>query len=131
MDLPPPLPTTCLRVEVAAGDQADQGSRLRDQEGSSEGPAPRRHFKGTTNCLSALLAAGRHEELLELLEMAPYNMWYYRKYGVKALVALGRKAEAIRYAEDDQGVTDSPVAVARACEEVLLSSGFAEEAYER
>jgi len=63
--------------------------------------------------------------------MAPYNMWYYRKYGVKALVALGRKAEAIRYAEDDQGVTDSPVAVARACEEVLLSSGFAEEAYER
>ncbi|TVR67429.1 MAG: hypothetical protein EA422_00435 [Gemmatimonadales bacterium] len=97
----------------------------------SPDPQVRGYFKGTTNCLSSLLAAGRHEELLELLEMAPYTMWHYRKFGVKALVAMGRKAEAIRYAENDQGLNDSPVAIARACEEVLLSSGFAEEAYER
>lgn len=88
-------------------------------------------FKGTTNCLSALLAAERYEEILALLDMAPYKMWHYRQYGVKALAALGKKAEAIRYAEEGRGLNDSPVAIARACEEVLLSSGFADEAYER
>src|SRR5690606_9849751 len=88
-------------------------------------------FEGTTNCLSALLAAERYEEILALLDMAPYKMWHYRQYGVKALAALGKKAEAIRYAEEGRGLNDSPVAIARACEEVLLSSGFADEAYER
>ena len=97
----------------------------------SPDPELRGYFKGTTNCLSALLAAGRHEELLELLDMAPYKMWHYRQYGVKALAAMGRKAEAIRYAEEGRGLNDSPVAIARACEEVLLSSGLAEEAYEK
>ena len=36
-------------------------------------------FKGTTNCLSALLAAERYEDILELLEMATYNTWHYRR----------------------------------------------------
>ena len=97
----------------------------------SPDPELRGYFKGITNCLSALVAAGRHEELLELLDMAPYKMWHYRKYGVKALAATGRKAEAIRYAEEGRGLNDSPVAIARACEEVLLSSGLADEAYEK
>ena len=88
-------------------------------------------FKGTTNCLSALLAAQRYEELLELLEMAPYKTWHYRRYGVAALAALGRKAEAIRYAEEGRGLNDSPVAIAQACEAVLLESGMIEEAYRR
>ena len=97
----------------------------------SPDPALRGYFAGTTNCLSALQAAGRHEELLALLDMAPYPMWHYRQYGVKALAAMGRKAEAIRYAEEGGGLNDDPVEVARACEEVLLSSGLAEEAYGR
>ncbi len=88
-------------------------------------------FKGTTNCLSALFAAERYAELLELVEMAPYRMWHYRRYGVKALVAMGRKAEALRYAEDSHGLNNSPIAIARACEEILLSSGLADEAYRR
>jgi hypothetical protein len=88
-------------------------------------------FKGTTNCLSALFAAGRHEELLALLAMDPYKFWHYRQFGVKALAALGRKADAIRYAEESRGLNDDPVAIARACEEVLLSSGLADEAYAR
>jgi len=97
----------------------------------SPDPNMRGFFKGTTNCLSALLAAERYDELLALLNMAPYKMWHYRQYGVKALAALGRKADAIRYAEEGRGLNDSPIAIARACEEVLLSSGFADEAYER
>lgn len=97
----------------------------------SSAPHLRGYFKGTTNCLSALLTAERYEDLLALLELAPYPMWHYRRYGVLALAALGRKAEAIRYAEASRGLNDSSVAIARTCEEILLSSGLAEEAYER
>ncbi len=97
----------------------------------SDDPSRRGYFKGTTNCLSALLTAERYTEILELLELAPYKLWHERHYGVQALAALGRKAEAIRYAEEGRGLNDSPVAIARACEEILLSSGLADEAYER
>lgn len=97
----------------------------------SPDPELRGFFKGTTNCLSALLAAERHDELLALLEMAPYSMWHYRKFGVRALSALDRNAEAIRYAEEGRGLNDSPVAIARACEEILLSCGSVDEAYQR
>ena len=97
----------------------------------SPDPNLRGFFKGTTSCSSALLAAERYDELLALLEMAPYKGWHYRQYGVKALTALGKKAEAIRYAEESRGRNDSPIAIALACEEVLLSSGLADEAYER
>lgn len=88
-------------------------------------------FKGTTNCLGALVTAGRHDEVLALLELAPYKTWHYRQYGVKALAAQGRKAEAIRYAQEGRGSNDSAVAIARACEALLLSSGLVDEAYER
>ncbi len=107
--------------------------RLRDQvtgawSSSREG---RGYSQATVPCLSALLAAERHGEILDLLERAPRRMWYERRYGVKALVAMGRKAEAIRYAEASGGLNQDPVAIARACEEILLSSGLADEAYAR
>jgi hypothetical protein len=81
--------------------------------------------------LSALFHAGRYEELLALLDKAPTSLWHYRAWGVKALAAMSRKAEAIRYAEASHGRNDNPIAIARACEEILLSSGLAEEAYAR
>lgn len=89
------------------------------------------YFVGTTACLSCLLAAGRHEELLDLLTHAPFISWHYRVYGVRALVAMGRKAEALRYAQDSHGRSDSPTFIAQACEEILRSSGLDGEAYER
>ncbi len=89
------------------------------------------YFQGTPVCLSSLLAAGRYQELLDLLEMAPFVCWDNRRWGIHALVALGKKAEAIRYAEASCGLNDDPVAIARACEQILLSSGLADEAYER
>jgi len=89
------------------------------------------YFKGTPACLSALFSAGRHEELLELLDLAPHRFWHERKWGVKALMAMGRKAKALRYAEESGGLNDSPTAIAAACEEILLSSGLMDEAYQR
>jgi hypothetical protein len=97
----------------------------------SPDPNLRGFIKGTANCLSALVAAERFDDVLALLELAPYETWHDRQYGVKALAAKGNKAEAIRYAEEGRGLNDSPVAIARAWEEILLSSGLADEAYRR
>jgi hypothetical protein len=88
-------------------------------------------FRGTTSCLSCLLVAGRHQELLDLIESAPYISWYYRKYGVQALVAIGKKGEAIKYAKASCGLNDNPTAIDQTCEEILLSSGLYEEAYQQ
>lgn len=87
------------------------------------------YFKGTSACLSALLKAGRNEEILSLLEHAPHKFWHDRKWGVKALSAMGKKAEAIRYAEDSRGINEPQGIIAQTCEEILLSSGMADEAY--
>lgn len=89
------------------------------------------YFKGTPACLSALLKAGRFEEIMELLDLAPFMSWNDRKWGVKALAAMGKKAEALRYAEDSRDNYSSPIAIAQTCEELLLASGMAEEAYSR
>jgi len=94
-------------------------------------PAVHGYFKGTTACLSALLKAGRNKEILELLELKPSKWWHDRQWGVKALLAMGEKSEALQYAENSRGLNVSPVSIAKVCEEILLSSGMAEEAYNR
>jgi hypothetical protein len=94
-------------------------------------PNVRGYFHGTTVCLSALLAAGRHQEILDLLALNPRTIWHYRQYGVKALAAMGRPAEAVRYAEEGRGLNDSAVAIARVCEAILLAAGDRELAYRR
>ena len=88
-------------------------------------------FKGTSACLASLYAAARHEELLALIDKAPFKWWHNRRWGVKALAAQGKKAEAIRYAEESRGRNDPGWQIAQTCEEILLSSGLAEEAYRR
>lgn len=91
------------------------------------------YFKGTTACLSALFAAGRHDELLALIAKSEYRhkSWHNRMWGAKALAAAGKRAEAIRYAEDSKEKNAPLTAIAAFCEEVLLDSGFSEEAYAR
>ena len=89
------------------------------------------YFKGTSACLASLYAAGRFDELLALIDRAPFKWWHNRRWGVKALAAMGKKAEAIRDAEDSRGLNDPGWQIAEACEAVLLSSGLAEEAYRR
>lgn len=88
-------------------------------------------FKGTSICLASLYAAGRFEELLALIDKAPYKLWHYQQWGVKALTAKGRKAEAIRYAENARGRNEPGWLIAQTCEAILLSSGMHDEAYRR
>lgn len=89
------------------------------------------YFKGTSACLSALLTSGRYKEILELLEHAPYKFWHDRKWGVKALVAMGKKAQALKYAEGSRGLNEPTSYISEACEQILLDSGMAEEAYKK
>lgn len=88
-------------------------------------------FHGTSACLSALYRAERYEELVELLRLDRLRFWPYQRWGVRALVAMGRRAAAIRLAESCRGQDGDDRAIALVCEEILLSSGLAEEAYER
>ena len=88
-------------------------------------------FKGTSACLASLYAAGRHQELLVLIDKARFKWWHDRRWGVKVLAAMGRKAGAIRYAEESRGLNDPGWQIAQACEEILLSSGLLDEAYRR
>ena len=87
------------------------------------------HFHGTSACLSALYRAARYEEIVELLSADA--IWPYQRWAVKALVAMGQKAEAIRYAENCRGPWTPDRDVDELCEEILLSSGLGEEAYRR
>lgn len=119
----------CASPEVAAA-WADEFLPVVERVWSPQSPG-HGYFKGTSACLASLFAAGRHEQLLSLLERAPFKWWHYRRWGVKALAAQGKKAEAIRYAEESRGLNDPGWQIAQACEEILLSSGLADEAYRR
>lgn len=91
------------------------------------------YFKGTIACLSAMYAAGRHDELLALIAKSEFRhkSWHYRVWGAKALAVQGKCAAAIRYAEESKGLNAPLAAIAQFCEGVLLASGFADEAYAR
>jgi len=89
----------------------------------------RGHFHGTSACLSSLYAAGRYDDLLDALKDETF--WHYKRWAAKALAAQGKKAEAIRLAESSRSPWASDYDIDRLCEEMLLSSGLVDEAYER
>ncbi|SBP87632.1 conserved hypothetical protein [Thiomonas sp. X19] len=119
----------CATPEIAVAWAEEFLPGLESAWGSPQGE--HRYYGGTAACLACLYAAGRNEQLLALLEKAPFKWWRDRRWGVKALVAMGRRAEALRYAEESRGLNDPPWQIAQACEAILLESGLAEEAYKR
>lgn len=89
--------------------------------------APGARFHGTSACLSALFAAGRYEDLHDLLKTS--RRWYFKCWEVKALHAQGKHDEALRMAEESRSPWASDVDIDRTCEGILLSCGRTEEAY--
>ena len=89
------------------------------------------YFHGTSLALSCLLAAERYEELFGLLALPRGEFWPYRKVGVQALLAQGKKAEALKFTEAARGFGYYDGAINQTCEAILLSSGLYEEAYQR
>ena len=94
-------------------------------------PRPGSYCHGGTVCLSSLLAAGRHRELLEVLDLPRFPFWHDRKFGTRALLAEGRVEEALAYAEASRGLNQPDAAIDAACEKILLDSGRVDEAYEQ
>ena len=87
------------------------------------------HFHGTSACFSALYHAQRYEEIVDFLQVD--TIWPYKIWAVRALAAMGRKSEAIRYAESSRGPWTPDGEVDAICEDILLSSGSIDEAYEQ
>jgi hypothetical protein len=94
-------------------------------------PRPGSYLRETGMCLSSLLAAGRHEELLDVLTLQRFPFWSDRKFGVQALLAQGQIEEALAYAEASREKNEPDIAIDAACERILLDAGRGEEAYER
>ena len=119
--------TLCASQPVAS----EWADRLIDRTRVALGTDRSQHafFHGTSACLSALFRAERYPEILDLLKAR--TIWPYRRWAVKALAATGRNSEAIAYAESCRGPWTPDGSVDAICEEILLSSGFAEEAYAR
>lgn len=117
----------CASRELASA----WADRLLDVTRMALGPDPRfqGYFHGTSACLSALYASERYGEIVDLLEGDA--IWPYKRWAVLALAASGRKADATRYAQSCRGPWTPDGAVDALCEEILLSSGLVDEAYER
>lgn len=92
-------------------------------------PRPGNHVRGTSVCLSSLLAAGRDEELFGALALLRFAFWDYRKFGVHALLSAGRTDEALAYAEASRGLNQPDTSIDAACEKILLDLGRVDEAY--
>jgi hypothetical protein len=87
----------------------------------------RGHFHGTSACLSALYRAERYAEIVRLLDVDA--IWPYKRWAVRALAAMGKFDEAIRYAESCRSPWAGDLDIDGICEEILLSSGRGDEAY--
>jgi hypothetical protein len=68
-----------------------------------------------------------------LLDLSGFRqtIWHYLEWGAKALVAMGKTEQAIAYAQRAKGLNAPGSAIAAFCEQALLDTGFAEEAYAR
>lgn len=87
-------------------------------------------YSGTIPCLSSLYAAGRHAELLVLLE-SPHTLdwWDCHRWGVKALLDHGHRHEALAMAERCHRHGRYGREVAGVCESILIDLGQRELAY--
>ena len=93
---------------------------------------PGGHIIGTAICLSCLLEAGRYGDLIELLACARMRWWHWHRFGAEALARQGEWDAAITYADgcrSPQGNDD--LWIDRFCEDALIKSGRADEAYHR
>jgi len=93
---------------------------------------PGGHVIGTAICLSCLLETGRYGDLIELLACARMRWWHWHRFGAEALARQGEWDAAIAYAvgcRSPQGNDDRWID--RFCEDALIKSGRADEAYHR
>lgn len=89
------------------------------------------YFTGTSLCYSALFKAGRHDEILALLDADRHPIWPYLVWGGRVLAARGQIDEAIAYVSHRAGSTTSAATLACFAETLLLQAGRRAEAFDR
>jgi hypothetical protein len=89
------------------------------------------YFRGTPACFSALFAAQRYDEILELVSRPKFHGWSERRWGVRCLTAMCKTMEAIELAVSKPELNDPQADIARTCEDILLKAGLHDEAYHR
>jgi len=92
---------------------------------------PGGYFIGTDICLSCLLAAGRYEELEQVLSLRKVPFWPYDKFQAEGLRRQGRIEEAIAFAESRLKNGYGEQEIVSFCEDALIQEGRKEEAYKR
>jgi hypothetical protein len=86
-------------------------------------PQPVGYVRVSSVCLSSLVAAGPHREILELLALRRFPNWPDRKFAVQSPLAEGHMDEALAYAEASRGLNQPDSAIDAACEKILLDGG--------
>ena len=92
------------------------------------------HVATATLTLSCLLEAGRHDELLALLDVRKTRLWFDEKFAAEALLRQGREEAALARAAallDGDRQPWGGHEIARFCEAILVRQGKADEAYRR
>ena len=87
------------------------------------------YIREASICLSSLAAAGRLQDMLDLLALARFPSWHHRILAINSLVAAGRTEEALAFAEASRGRNQPEQAIDATCEEILLNAGRTTEAY--
>ena len=82
-------------------------------------------------CYSALFAAGRHDELIALIDSDPRPMWHDLLWVGRCKVARGEIDEAIEFMAKAVNPWTPMAGLARFAEGVLLQAGRRVEAYEK
>jgi hypothetical protein len=82
-------------------------------------------------CYSALFAAGRHDELITLINGDPRPMWHDLLWIGRIKVTRGQIDEAIAFMAKGVNAWTPIAGLARFAEEVLLQAGRRSEAYEK
>ncbi|MBF0244705.1 MAG: hypothetical protein HQL31_05485 [Planctomycetes bacterium] len=92
-------------------------------------------YTGTDVVLfSCLLATGRHDEIIQFLELDLHPHWSTRKFAAMSLVRQGRSNEALGYAEGLHssacgGTGNDDWQIEQFCEQLLLDAGRLQDAY--
>ena len=92
------------------------------------------HVATATLTLSCLLEAGRHDELLALVEVRKTRLWFDETFAAEALLRQGREEAALARAVGLLDGDRQPWGrheIARFCEAILVRQGKADEAYRR
>lgn len=87
--------------------------------------------KATTPCLSALFAAGRFDELVQVLALDPKPFWHDQQWVAKVLATRDDVEGAIRAIEAMRGPYAPDAALSALAEQMLLDAGRSDEAYAR